>query len=509
MRREVVNAYAAVFLASFSMLVIEIVAGRILAPYLGVSLYTWTSIIGVVLAGISTGAFLGGVIADRYPGVSTLGWILFLSGLTALSIPPLTHSIAGTFFHASLMVRILLVTAILFFIPSCFLGMVSPVVVKLTLASLAKTGNVVGTIYAFSTLGSILGTFATGFLLISWMGTRNLLFTTGILLLLAAPLFGGFFLQRKRIALFLLLLFCLWPLYHYASSPVLGQGALFFKESDYYTIRLHGDTEKGKERLITLYLDQLTHSCSDPDNPLRLQYRYIRSYKEIVQWQAGRRKSFKTLFIGGGGYTFPRFIEASYPHAEIDVVEIDPMVTEVSRKYLGISGSSRIQTFNEDGRWFVMNQKGEGKYDFIFEDVFNDLSIPYHLTTKEFAIELKRLLKKDGLLLTNVIDRFEKGSFLPSYIRTLEEVFGKGNVHLITLGSFQDYMGVTNRMVVASPRKPDIEDLSRSLNRLEESDRISYLMPQEQLQDFLHRFDPTVLTDDYAPVDNLTAPNFK
>ena len=509
MSRELIKAYAVVFLASFSMLVIEIVAGRILAPYLGVSLYTWTSIIGVVLAGISTGAFLGGWIADRYPGVSTLGWILFLSGVMALSIPPLTHSIAGTFFHASLMVRILLVTALLFFIPSCFLGMVAPVVVKLTLASLAETGNVVGKIYAFSTLGSILGTFATGFFLISWMGTRNLLFTTGILLLLAAPLFGGFFLKRKRIALFLFLFFSLWPLYHYASSPVLAQGALFFKESNYYTVRLLGGTEKDTERLITLYLDQLTHSCSDPDNPLRLQYRYIRSYKEILQWQASRKKSFKALFIGGGGYTFPRFIEASYPDAEIVVVEIDPMVTEVSRRYLGLSGTSRIRTFNQDGRWFVMNQKGEGKYDFIFQDVFNDLSIPYHLTTKEFTMDLKRFLKKDGLLLTNVIDRFEKGSFLPSYIRTLEEVFGKGNVHLITLGSFQDDRGVTNRMVVASPEKLDIEDLSLSLNRLEEGDRISYPMPQEQLQGLLHRFDPGILTDDYAPVDNLTALNFK
>ena len=98
-----------------------------------------------------------------------------------------------------------------------------------------------------------------------------------------------------------------------------------------------------------------------------------------------------------------------------------------------------------------MNRKEEGGYDFIFEDAFNDLSIPYHLTTREFAVQLKRLLKKDGLLLTNVIDRFEKGSFLPSYIRTLEEVFGKGNVHLITLGPFQDHMGVMNRVVVDKP----------------------------------------------------------
>jgi hypothetical protein len=91
----------------------------------------------------------------------------------------------------------------------------------------------------------------------------------------------------------------------------------------------------------------------------------------------------------------------------------------------------------------------------------------------------------------------------------LEEVFGKGNVHLITLGPFQDFMGVTNRVVVASPQKLDIEDLASSLNSIGESERISYIMPQEQLQHYLNQFYPVILTDDYVPVDNLTAPNFK
>jgi predicted membrane-bound spermidine synthase len=509
MNRERVKAYAVVFLASYSMLVIEVVAGRILAPYLGVSLYTWTSIIGVMLAGISLGAYLGGLIADRFPRFSTLGWVLLFSSLGVYSIPALTHWAGGAISHTDLMVRIVLATAILFFVPSCFLGMVSPVVVKLTLRNLEETGNVVGKIYAVSTLGSILGTFTSGFFLISWMGTRNLLFATGIILFLAAPLFGGFFIRRKRIVLTLLLLPFLWPLHHYGFNPVLDKGTLLFTESNYYTIRLKGDPVDSRDRLITLYLDQLTHSCSDPVNPLRLQYRYIRSFKEIVEWQAGKRKSFKTLFIGGGGYTFPRFIESTHPEAEIDVVEIDPVVTQVSQKYLGLSQNSRIRTFNEDGRWFVMNRKAEGTYDVIFEDVFNDLSIPYHLTTREFAVQLKRLLKKDGLLLTNVIDRFEKGSFLPSYLRTLEDVFGKGNVHLLTLGQFKDYMGVVNRIVVTSPQRLDVEDLARSLSRLEESERISYLMPQEQLQRYLDQFAPVILTDDYVPVDNLTAPNFK
>jgi spermidine synthase len=341
------------------------------------------------------------------------------------------------------------------------------------------------------------------------MGTRNLLFTTGTLLLLAAPFFGGFFIQRKRRVAFLILLPFLWLLHRYACIPILDERTLLLKESNYYTIRLKGNSRDSKDRLITLYLDSLNHSCSDPDNPFRLEYRYIQSYKEIIQGQADRKESFKTLFIGGGGYTFPRFIEARYPNAEIDVVEIDPEVTQVSKKYLGISLTSKIQTFNEDGRWFVMNCKGEERYDFIFEDAFNDLSIPYHLTTKEFAIQLKRLLKKDGLLLTNVIDRFVKGSFLPSYIRTLEDVFGKGNVHLITLGPFQDDMGVVNRVVVTSPQKLDIEDLDNNFNRMGQDERISHIMPQEKLQHYLNQFSPVILTDDYVPIDNLTAPNFK
>ncbi len=206
MQRQVIKANVVVFIASFCTLVIELVAGRIMAPYVGVSLYTWTSIIGVVLAGISIGAYLGGRIADRYPHSSTLGWLLFLSGLGAFSISPLTNLVGGAQFHTSLMTRILLITALIFFVPSCLLGMISPVVVKLTLNNLEKAGNVVGKIYAFSTLGSILGTFATGFYLISWMGTRSILLTMGIILVISAIIFGGFFRSKKALALLFLFL---------------------------------------------------------------------------------------------------------------------------------------------------------------------------------------------------------------------------------------------------------------------------------------------------------------
>ncbi len=538
MQREVIKANIVVFIASFCTLVIELVAGRIMAPYVGVSLYTWTSIIGVVLAGISIGAYLGGRIADRYPRSSTLGWLLFFSGLGAFSISPLTNLIGGAQFHTTLMPRILLITTIVFFVPSCLLGMISPVVVKLTLNNLDKTGNVVGKIYAFSTLGSILGTFATGFYLISWMGTRYILLTMGIILIISALIFGGFFRRKKAVTLFLFFLFlsALLPLigfyvyattnpeeisfptspiesikqsYTFAFKPPLEEETYFFKESDYYTIKLKKSIKGSNgNSLESLVLDHLVHSYTDLKDPFYLEYEYIRMYEEMVRWQAKKRESLKTLFLGGGGYTFPRFIEATYPKAEIHVVEIDPEITRMVKKHLGVSENTKIRTFNEDGRWFVMNCKEKETYDFTFGDAFNDLSIPYHLTTKEFAMLLKSLLKPDGLLLVNVIDSFKKGAFMPSYIRTLEEVFGKGNVHLLTLTSDYDHIGISTCVVVASPQKLDMDDFVRKVKG-KGGEITSHVMPQDRLQEFLEDRYSVILTDDYVPVDNLIAPIFE
>jgi len=536
MKKEVIKANIVVFIASFCTLVIELVAGRIMAPYVGVSLYTWTSIIGVVLAGISIGAYLGGLIADRYPRPSTLGWLLFLSGLGAFSISPLTNLIGGAQLQTSLMMRILILTSIIFFAPSCLLGMISPVVVKLTLKNLEKTGNIVGKIYAFSTLGSILGTFATGFFLISWMGTRHILFTMGLILIICAPIFGEFFRHKKNFLLFIFFLFLsifipfsvlygysvikdeentpphithyLKTLFNYVLNPQLDEDTYFFKESDYYTIKLKKSVRGSNgNRLESLILDHLVHSYTDLKDPLYLEYEYIRMYEEIVRWQANKRKSFRALFLGGGGYTFPRFIEAKYPQAEVDVVEIDPEITKVAKTYLGISKNSRIRSFNEDGRWFVMNCKNKESYDFIFGDAFNDLSIPYHLTTKEFAKQLKDLLKPDGLLVANVIDSFKKGAFMPSYIRTLQEIFGKGNVHLLTLSSDYENLGVSTHVVVASRGYLNMDEFVNFIKS--KGEMTSHVMPQDKLQKYLEDRYSVILTDDYVPVDNLIAPIFE
>jgi spermidine synthase len=514
MNTVVVKANMVVFIASFCTLVIELVAGRIMAPYVGVSLYTWTSIIGVVLAGISIGAWVGGTLADRYPREATLGWLLFLSGVGALTIAPLTDLIGAAQLQTTLMLRILLLTTAIFFVPSMLLGMISPVVVKLTLDNLDRTGNIVGKIYAFSTLGSIIGTFATGFFLISWMGTRNILLTMGAILIGSAFLFGGMFLKRKAaiisVSVIAAVAVLVSTIFGYAYKPMLDEETYYYKESDYFTIKLKKyPIKEGTAEGEALILDNLIHSINDVNDPTFLDYDYIRIYEEVVSWQMNSRSSVDALFIGGGGYTFPRYLEAKYAGARIDVVEIDPEVTRVVYEYLGLPRSTTIRSFNEDGRWFVMNSKDKGRYDFIFGDAFNDLSIPYHLTTKEFTQQMKELLKPDGFLIANLIDSVTEGLFLPSYIRTLEEVFGKGNVNLLVLAPELRRLGIATCVVVASPKKWDMGDLARVIGARTGKAMTAHIVPQESLQQILRERPSVILTDDYVPVDNLTAPIFE
>ena len=163
------------FISSFCVMVIELISARMLAPYIGVSLYTWTSIIGVILAGIALGNFIGGKLADRFASPRVLA-IIFLAGcLTTLAILPTIAITSGMWFNnLPAMLNFVIKVVCVFFLPAIILSMVSPMVIKLDLADLGKTGGVVGTIYAVSTAGSIVGTFLTGFYLIMWFGTRSI-----------------------------------------------------------------------------------------------------------------------------------------------------------------------------------------------------------------------------------------------------------------------------------------------------------------------------------------------
>ena len=506
---NLIEAYIIMFIASFCSLVIEMVAGRILAPFVGVSIYTWTSIIGIILAGISIGAYIGGKLVDRFPFRKTLGWLLLLSGIAALTIIPLTNIIAAYRFNVPLMIRIFIVTAVIFFLPGCILGTISPVVVRLTLKNLDNAGNVIGKIYAVSTLGAIIGTFATGFLLISWMGTRSIILTMGIILILAAIFSGALFKTKKAIAIFIVIAApCIWGVYAFAFKIPLKENTYFYKESDYYTIKLMKTTSSDqKTPLQAMVLDNLIHSYVCLDDPLHIEYEYERIYSDVLKWKFKKDENFKSLTIGGGGYTFPRYMEIFYPNAQIDVVEIDPEVTKIVYTHLGLPANTKIKSYNTDGRWFVMNCAE--KYDLIFTDAYNDLSIPYHLTTKEFASQLKSILNPNGLIMSNIIDNFQVGAFLPSYIRTLREVFGPKNVYLLSVSPNFENTRISTFIVIAGKGNLDIQDFNAHVKSHLKGHVTSVVVPESLMDEFMTKRSSITILDDYAPVDNLIAPIFE
>jgi spermidine synthase len=502
------TAYGVVFVASACTLVLEIAAGRLLAPYLGVSLYTWTSIIGVVLAGISVGNYLGGLLADVAGSRRTLGLLLGAGGLGSLAVLPFaTTDLLGLVPQGlPVVVRIVLLTGVLFFVPSALLGMVSPVVVRLTLADLGRAGHVVGRIYAWSTLGSIAGTFLTGFVLIPWLGTKPVIFGVGLIVIGLAGVTGEFFRRAG------------WPRAVDAVVAVLlivtlGQihlrGALdawCHRETSYYCIRVTSEREADGHVYQVLSLDRLIHSYNSIEDPTRLHYPYLRTYAAVTAYAAQRSPHLRALFVGGGGYTLPRYMEATYPDAVLEVVEIDPGVTMTAGEMLGLSPTTRVVTHNKDAREVVEAKQGTATYDLVFGDAFNDYQIPYHLATREFAQKVRGLLKPDGLYLSLVIDRMRGGRFMASVVRTLREVFP----HVYVLSDVAGTLVPRARtyVVAASGAALDLDRLLAIPARGPDGETAVGVMPANALEDWLRGANPVLLTDDYAPADNLMAPIF-
>ena len=305
-----------VFTASGCTLIIEIVAGRILAPTIGVSLYTWTSIIGIVLAGISAGNYIGGRVADRYPSPSALsrigGLILLAGGVASMAILPVDHFVSDKFLALPIIPRIVMLTITLFIAPAVILGMVTPVVIKLRLADLAETGNVVGKMYAVSTAGSILGTFLTGFVLVQMFGTRLVILIVALVLVGMGIAFGN--LWRVRIPEAVLGVAFVAVLGVSVVGGGLDSGCE--KESNYYCIKVRArDIEEREVRV--LYLDALVHSYVDTDDPMFLHYSYEKVFGDLATMMAHDDPELDTLFIGGGGYTMPKFMETLFPDASL------------------------------------------------------------------------------------------------------------------------------------------------------------------------------------------------
>ena len=497
------------FISSFCVMVIELIAARIMAPYIGVSLYTWTSIIGVILAGIALGNFIGGRIADRFPHPSLLPIIFFAGALATIAILPFVKLIvaAAWFNQLPLMLNFSLRTACVFFLPAIILSMVSPLVIKLSLPDVGKTGGVVGTIYAFSTVGAILGTFMTGFFFILWFGTRMIVWLDAGLLILTGIFAWWVFkggskwkLSGANLAIWIITL---------AVIVVAIIGFQFrnnwqenyTQESNYYSIRVSTE-DNGKMKV--LILDHLVHSYVFPDNATELKYDYEKIFTGLVGYTTGNNRAPRLLHLGGGGYSFPRYMETVYPGSRSEVVEIDPQVTRVAYDELALSRNTTIKTYNQDARLFLIQRTSAQKYNYVVGDVFNDLSTPYHLTTMEFAQLVKANLADGGIYMINIIDDFQHGQYIPSFIYTLKQVFK--HVSLFSPSENWDNLGISTFVIAASDKYIDPQEYKQLMQRSGTGALSAYPSDEVALEKYLSERDPILLTDDHVPTDILVAP---
>ncbi len=491
------EAYALVFVASCCSLVLEILAGRILAPYLGVSLYTWTSIIGVILAGITLGNWAGGVLADRMASRGLLRRIYLYSALTVVGIVILAPTVADRISVAPipLMLRIVLATAAAFLVPATILGTITPIVVKLSLRRLADAGATVGRIYAVSAAGSIAGTFMTGFLLIDLFGSRTTVWLVGAVLLACGLLVGPWRGARggRAVAALSVFLFLLVSPLLVATKALPGPCQ---EETSYFCIRVEAVKATDGRPARGLFLDRLMHSAIVEGDPTAMGYDYERVYRAYTEEQLARDPELRLLVIGAGGYSFPRYMVAQHPQATVETLEIDPGVVRFNQEHLGLPPDSPIVTHIGDARLFLNGADGpppRGAYQVVQGDAFNDVSVPYHLTTREFDRLVRASMTPDGIYLVNMVDSGYEGRFTQAYVNTLRAVFA--NVAIYALDNQIGHHGHATFVIVAS---------DTPLSRPAVAGWTAFA-PETLAARVASRSD-LILTDDYAPVDTLLRP---
>jgi spermidine synthase/MFS family permease len=442
------------FLASLVFMALEMVAGRMVQRHLGSSVYGWTSVIGVLLGGLSLGNLLGGKIADKVREEKQASWLFLVASVLTLSIlvmetPPTWLaklcedpapenqssflSWAISMRDISWPFRVLAVVTMVFLLPSVALGTVSPVVAKLAVERMRRskrTGTAIGQVYAWGMVGSIIGTFLTGFLLIQLLGTKGLVLVLGTTMALAATMLGsvwhalwagiplglcviafvptGWF-ERQGVA---------WGVREEKGDINTTKDAhAYVRESNYYYIKVDNEPDpEGQKR--TLVLDNLIHGYFILGHPERLDYDYEHIYGLVThRFVKAKAKALKltdmndvplsTMFLGGGSYTYPRYLQHTYPRTTADVAEIDRAVTKANHIALGLPMDTPVKTTWGDARQFVERNQDKKQYDLIFGDAFNDFSVPWHLTTREFNEKLYKMMTPEGVYMINIIDLYE------------------------------------------------------------------------------------------------------
>lgn len=474
-------ALALTFGSSAAVLVLEILAGRLLAPYVGVSLETYTGIIGTVLAAIAVGTAVGGWCADRVDPRRLLGPALVAGGVTAWLSLPLLSWLGPELGGGA--ISIVLLTGTAFFVPAAVLSTVTPLVAKLRLDDVAHTGEVVGNLSAAGTAGALVGTFVTGFVLVAAWPTKPIVIAIGVALVVAGALLwfrhATSMPSPAASAAALVAVALSAGLAATTPSPCEHETAYFCA-----TVRVDATNPDGR----VLWLDTLRHSYVDLADPTHLEFRYAQLFDDVVAATVDDGP-IDALHIGGGGFTFPRYLDATRGGTNV-VFEVDGELVEIAEDELGLVQSDDLVVQVGDARLSILDEP-DTSYDLVVGDAFGGLSVPWHLTTREMVEEIERVLRDDGVYVLNVIDGAPY-DLVRAEAATLADVFDHVAVIVPPTSSRipQNHVLVASNAPLDALTAPDAVDSTAGV-----------VLVGDDLDAYIG--DARVLTDDFAPVDQL------
>jgi spermidine synthase len=504
-----------VFLTGSAVLIIEVTAVRILSPYYGSSLTVFSSILTIVLGALSLGYYVGGKLADRAPRHQPLYALIALSGVAILISTLLaTYVLPGGSTLVSSVWGPLIFSGLLFFIPAFLLGVDSPYVIKLqsTRFPVEETGRVVGATFFWSTVGSITGSLLTGFVLVPTFGVKLTIVGTAVCLVILGVV-GSLVVSRlgderdhtwyeifRKQGLFFVsvIIVTLALVGSIKANQTLGKqtAATIFSDDGLYSyLRIDEGYYRGK-LLRILHQDTNNSSAVYMDN-YDLPFGYAQ-FAPLFPDLVPDAQSF--LMLGAGSYTIPRTLLVQHPELQITVSELEPSLLGIAEDYFDFDHADRIQNELVDGR--VLLSRSDATYDVIFGDAFgSDLSIPFHLTTREFFTEVKASLNPEGVFMLNYIGRFNQPapSLTGSLIATLRSVFPTVSVYALNPDS-----PTTTQNIIIVARNGSTPITFADTRQIDQTNGETKLV--SELAYPVSRI-PTageyILTDDFAPVEYL------
>ena len=476
--------YLAVIISGASVLAIELLGARMLAPFYGVDLYLWSALLSVTLCARSAGYAIGGRWADRGPRLNRLSLVIGMAGLWVMVIPWLRLPVLTASEPAGLRAAVLIAATILFFPPLTLLGMVIPYAIRLKASSLDVVGRTTGNLLWVSTIASVAAAITTGFFLIPNVGVCRSLFLIGLVLILAAIL--GFVVQRKRKIAFVALL--VWAI----------AGALLFRVTPAEPINPNDSlmavkqSEYGEIRVVDL--DDLRYILLNGDTRAIIDPQTWHTQSQDVNVLDIAKGFFdrpgEMLLVGMGGASVVKSYYGSGWH--VDAVEIDPVVTKIARAYFGLL-RDEAKVYEMDARRFLITH--DKRYDLIVMDTYGSSPIPFHLVTTEALALIRSHLVPGGILAMNV----EAVGWHDVLIRSLAATANQQFQHVTVLPIAEPPDQFGSFVLLAS---------NRELNLKEEppgpQDRFTPEYDRAHAWDNRYEVDTAgipVLTDDLNPID--------